>query len=340
MDNQTHFKTMISHTKQDLLGADYQARTIQLGVGKVCTLVHYLPQKTASKNDSSKKTAILYIHGYTDYFFQTGLAEFLYQLGYEFYALDLHGYGRSMRPNQRPNYCKSLLDYHPDIAAAFDLMAADGIRKCIPLAHSTGGLMITSYLRLHAKWHKKDAPKTEKHPIEITGLMLNSPFLAMIMSPKKEPYILPLYRFLTKSLSFLNIKNWKITYYTQSLHKTLSGEWEYRLDWKPALGFPLSFRWLNQIMAEQARCAKSKIDFPTLLCRSKRSTYMAKNLNDCRLGDGVLNVENMEIKVKQIYPNLSVSIFENGFHDIYLSAQNVRESYLETIKTWLKENNL
>src|SRR5690606_6997040 len=56
----------------------------------------------------SERPAVLYLHGYNDYFFQTHLAEHLMVHGYAFYALDLRKHGRSLRPWQTPNYCTDL----------------------------------------------------------------------------------------------------------------------------------------------------------------------------------------------------------------------------------------
>jgi len=39
--------------------------------------------------------AVLYVHGFTDYFFQTGLADFFAARGLRFYALDLRKCGRA-----------------------------------------------------------------------------------------------------------------------------------------------------------------------------------------------------------------------------------------------------
>ena len=76
------------HEEQDLLGSDYRARTFAFAnrhstapVNQVhTTLVHHVGNPSATK-------AILYVHGYTDYFFQTELAEHLVSLGYRFYAI-------------------------------------------------------------------------------------------------------------------------------------------------------------------------------------------------------------------------------------------------------------
>ena len=45
---------------------------------------------------------VLYVHGWSDYFFQKRLARFWTDQGARFYALDLRKYGRSLRPDRRP----------------------------------------------------------------------------------------------------------------------------------------------------------------------------------------------------------------------------------------------
>lgn len=320
----------VSQDKTDILGSAYRARTIELGEGKVCTLV----SSSVSGNLEQNRTAILYLHGYRDYFFQVGLAEHFANLGYHFYALDLQGYGRSIRPNQPPTHCHSLLDYHQDIQNALALMSQDGITSCIPLAHSTGGLIMTSYLRVH-----QPSVKNKDKTLQIKGLILNGPFLALPISLGKERFVISLYRALANALPFVKLTSSKATNYMRSLHKTLDGEWEYRLDWKPTSGAPLSFHWLSKIMQEQSLCEKAAIEMPTLLCRSGKSTYTEKNIIECRQGDGVLNVENMESKAKATFTGLTTKVIEGGYHDLYLSPEPIRQQYLQEIGTWLAQQD-
>ncbi len=61
---------------------------------------------------------VLYVHGWSDYFFQKRLARFWTDRGARFYALDLRKYGRSLRPGQTPGYIADLDTYDEDIAAA------------------------------------------------------------------------------------------------------------------------------------------------------------------------------------------------------------------------------
>src|SRR3954454_16675972 len=79
----------------------------------VATLVR-LPTAHAERGD------VLYVHGYSDYFFQRHMAERFAAEGYAFYALDVRKYGRSTRPHQHPNFCKSLTESYADLDAALE----------------------------------------------------------------------------------------------------------------------------------------------------------------------------------------------------------------------------
>ena len=93
--------TIYAQYVPDILGDNYLRRTIQMPddyEGKVvCTLVKK-PQLPETKQ------AILYIHGYNDYFFQKQLGDSVNAHGYNFYAMDLRKYGRSRRAPPR-KYC-------------------------------------------------------------------------------------------------------------------------------------------------------------------------------------------------------------------------------------------
>ena len=47
------------------------------------------------------KRALLYVHGYNDYFFQAAMGDSIAQHGIDFYALDLRKYGRLYPPSSR-----------------------------------------------------------------------------------------------------------------------------------------------------------------------------------------------------------------------------------------------
>lgn len=145
----------------DVLGDGYLRRTFQMPddyEGKVvCTLVKK-PQL------DSVKQAVLYIHGYNDYFFQKQLGDSVNAHGYNFYAMDLRKYGRSILPNQNPFFCKSLKEYFADIDTALATIRSEGNERILLMAHSTGGLITPYYLN------------SKKGELPVDGLILNSLF--------------------------------------------------------------------------------------------------------------------------------------------------------------------
>ena len=95
------------------------ARTPTGRVRLFATLVRYTgARNTATDTANPAATAVLYLHGYTDYFFQRHLAEHFADLGYAFYALDLRKCGRSSRPGQTPHYTTDLARYDLELGLA------------------------------------------------------------------------------------------------------------------------------------------------------------------------------------------------------------------------------
>ena len=63
-------------------------------------------------------SAVLYVHGYLDYYFQYHMGRHFAGHGRNFYALDLRKYGRSWMPHQHFNYCRRMEEYFPEMDAA------------------------------------------------------------------------------------------------------------------------------------------------------------------------------------------------------------------------------
>ncbi|GAB3479978.1 alpha/beta hydrolase [Marinomonas epiphytica] len=317
--------------QQDFLGPLYCSRTFQFigsrGRTTFNTLIHH------TDNPSSTR-AILYIHGYTDYFFQTELADFFIEQGYCFYAIDLQGYGRSLRPNLPPNWCESIDQYQQDIHIALATMKQDGIESTCILAHSTGGLVAANYLA-YSEQTKANTADIAK----VTGLILNSPFLALPFSPNRLRHLNKPITMLLNLLPFLSIQGKHPTLYAQTLHKSYGGQWDYRLDWKPAQGFPLSFAWLKQIHRAQQALKLASIQTPALLCHSSKSTIQAKNKHDMAQGDGVLDIDSMQAAARNSFANLATAVIEGGYHDLFLSPKGPRNAFLQAVSEWLKEQS-
>ena len=157
----------------DVLGDGYQQLTIPLGTdpdgeGEVdATLVRYQPQKEAVKT----RRAVLYVHGFTDYFFQKHLAEHFAEQGYAFFALDLRKCGRSLKPGHTAHYVSDLALYDAELNEALRIVRSETEgSEVLLMAHSTGGLIVPLWLnRLQRKPGGSGGAG-------ICGLVLNSPW--------------------------------------------------------------------------------------------------------------------------------------------------------------------
>src|SRR3954468_1896239 len=122
--------------EQDVLGADYTVTRLPLDDDHEGEVVATLVSRRVP--DSGK--AVLYVHGFVDYFFQAHLADFYVERGYSFYALDLRKYGRSLLKHQTPNFARDMSDYFPEIDEAVRLIREDNDLVLLN-GHSTGGLV-------------------------------------------------------------------------------------------------------------------------------------------------------------------------------------------------------
>ena len=99
---------MTLETGPDVLGEPWVAETFTLRPDDEGEVVATLVSR---RSPVAGRGAVLHVHGFADYFFQTEYAAWWLDRGYDFYALDLRKYGRSILPHQTPNYVGDLRDY-------------------------------------------------------------------------------------------------------------------------------------------------------------------------------------------------------------------------------------
>ena len=308
----------------DVLGPPYERHTIDLGTDDEGKVVATLVRRRAEQPNPSRR-AVLYVHGFVDYFFQTHLADFFVERGWDFYALDLRKYGRSLLPHQTPNFCRSLSDYFPELdESARIIRSVDGHDQMLVVAHSTGGL--TTSLWAHARQGQG----------LVDGLFLNSPFFDF-----NNPWLVrrPLMSLLTatsaKRTPYRIIPVKALGLYGQSLHATERGEWAYDLNWKPVLGFPVTAGWLQAIRNGQARLRRGlEIDVPVMVACSTR-TFRGKAWDDdVRLTDAVLDVDHIARWSPRLGPHVTITRFDGGMHDLTLSGKIVRAEVFRELARW------
>ncbi len=117
-------------------------------------------------SDMQSKKAVLYIHGFIDYFFQWEMADFFNAHGFNFFAIDLRRYGRALHPGQKPNIIEAMEDYYEELDKAVDIIKNEVGNEFILLkGHSTGGLIASLY--------------ANDNPEVVDAVILNSAFFEL-----------------------------------------------------------------------------------------------------------------------------------------------------------------
>lgn len=261
--------------------------------------------------------AVLYIHGWNDYFFQAHVADYLTDLGYDFYALELRRYGRSIRPGQLRGFIANLDDYSLELDAAADLIAADHDRLML-MGHSTGGLIA-------ALWAARNADRLE-------GMILNSPWLDLQGSAIVRALGAPVIDVLGSRAPTSIIRVPDLGFTARSLHISLGGEWDYDLTLKSRPSPPIRTGWLRAVLLGHQRVAAGLgIGVPILVLASARTEFARRWHEGLRVVDSVLDVEQTAARAVRLGPHVTVVRIPDGLHDLTLSAPRVREQALDEI---------
>lgn len=270
--------------------------------------------------------AVLYIHGYTDYFFQTHLADAFNERGYNFYALDLRKYGRSLRGGRHPNYCNDVREYFSEISASLRIIAEnDGNERIVLCGHSTGGLVSALYADSGVERRRIDA------------LVLNSPFFAFNLSPRMLRGVRALAA-AAAAFPFAKLTGRRPVPYLQSIHADHRGEWAFNLEWRPLTGFPLYAGWLRAILRAHARVRRGlSIACPTLVMHAAVSARGADWHPGFQSGDGVLDVAHIRDGSRHLGPRAKTLEILDGLHDLVLSRAEVRGQVFAELFGWLDE---
>lgn len=307
----------------DVLGEPYESTTIEQPndyEGKVnCTLVHL-------KEQTRNYAAVLYIHGFNDYFFQKEMAERFHQHGITFYALDLRKYGRSLLPNQKMNNVRSLDEYDADIDTALKIIKSLGHTRILLAGHSTGGLVVSLYAAKNKGKENFDA------------VFCNSPFYDYNVPFLLRKIGVPLFSAIGKKHPNKLAPDGIPGQYGMSLHKQFYGEWEYNLTWKPNSPPAVNFGWLRAIHQGHLKAkAGLEIGKPFLMMRSDKSIYEKKWNDNYFTGDAVLNVKDMQKVFAKIIAVKIELVVPNAMHDIILSKKAVREKAYEELFIWTEK---
>jgi alpha-beta hydrolase superfamily lysophospholipase len=302
----------------DILGPPYTAETLDLpddDEGQVVATLVHRPAGEATDR------AVLHVHGFADYFFQTAYAEWWTERGYDFYALDLRKYGRSILPHQTPNYVADLAHYHPELDLAWDRVTDDH-GAVVLSGHSTGGLIVPLWAQARG--------------IPAAGMVLNAPWLDLQGKAWVRLGLTPVVEQVARRQPKRVIPRTVTGLYARSLHRDHEGEWDFDLSWKPIESWPAYAGWLAAVRRGHAAVHRGlDLTFPALVLSSARSSSPVELGDDVHSTDIVLDVEQIRRWSSSIGRHVTYVGVEGARHDVFLSLAEPRARAFDELGRWL-----
>ncbi|GAB2862155.1 alpha/beta hydrolase [Nocardioides pacificus] len=311
----------MTRSHDDVLGAPYTVETLSLRPDDEGEVVATLVHRPADQGTPARG-AVLHVHGFADYFFHTEYAEWWTGRGYDFYALDLRKYGRSLRPHQTPNYVADLEEYFEELDIAWEhVTERDGHHRVVLSAHSTGGLTLPL-------WADSRRPEAQ-------GMVLNSPWLDLRGSLWMRTVGTRLIDQVGQRRPLREIPRTVNGFYGRSLHRDHEGEFDYELAWKPMDSWPVYAGWLRAIRRGHARVhAGLEVGCPVLVLCSARTGAPVEMGEEVHSTDIVLDVGQIRRWATSLGRHVMTVGVDGARHDVVLSRQPARAHAYAEIERW------
>ena len=244
-------------------------------------------------------SAVLYVHGYLDYYFQYHMGRHFAGHGRNFYAVDQRN-------------------------AAINVILADGNTDITLIGHSTGGLLSALYCAEGARRGF------------INRLILNSPFLEFNTGWFVRRAVIPVAGALSLLFPYAKVRNVLSPNYFKSVHASRYGEWEFDTRWKPEQAPPLYLAWLRAVRLAQRSVHRGLgLPIPVLVMFSDRSTYHKRWHEEALASDTILNVGHIARYGAKLGDNVTLEEIPGGLHDLVLSQPDVREKVLTAMEYFI-----
>lgn len=325
------------HWQPDVLGHGYQALRIPLedeerpGEKLSATLVRApKPNLWASQLGSTARTDVLYVHGWSDYFFQTHVADFWRARGARFFALDLRRYGRNLTDGvgaaSLPGYVASLETYDEEIEAALQTIGhhvgRKNRRRLVLMGHSTGGLIL-------ALW-------AARHPGRADAIVLNSPWLELQTREIGRLALAPVIDALGTIQAKKPFAASEPGFYMRTLMKQSGGEWDINLEWHPERSFPVYPGWLRAIIQGHQRVAAGlNLEVPVCVLLAEQSLIAPTWSEAMRSADVVLDVVGVARRSLNLGSAVTLLRCHRAIHDVFLSEPDARAGAFRALDQWL-----
>jgi alpha-beta hydrolase superfamily lysophospholipase len=289
---------------------------------------------SAARNTPGHPAAVVYLHGWADYFLQSELAEYVGAHGLYFYALDLRKFGRSLRNWQTPGYTTDLAVYDEDIAAAMDAIRTDvaertgqaGNPSIHMLAHSLGGL-------IGALW-------ADRNPGALGSLVLNAPWLELQGSSLIRNIAMHLVEPIARTDPRRPFRCPEMPGYWESVSDQAHGEWFLDPQWRPTASFPIRAGWTRAVLAGHA-AVERRLDIaaPVLVMLSDRTKIQAEWSEELMSADAVIDVEQTARRALGLGRRTAVFRYPGAIHDVFLSRRELRQEAYRDLVAWLHSHS-
>lgn len=273
--------------------------------------------------------AILYLHGFNDYFFNTQFSQKFLEHGYSFYALDLHGYGRSMKSKEKVFSFNNIQEFDEELTHTIDFIKSQGQDNITLYGYSQGGLIATLYANKYRN---------------IDQLILDSAFFDFAFSPFLESYVLPLVASLGEYFPNLYLPSSAKNVFGQTLHKDFNGEWDFDINLKyTTTNAPIYLEWIHAIYsAQQELQVGLDLQIPVLSLYSDKSHTEQSDVKYHHISDLVLDVNDIEYYSYKLNINQELTTLcsiKDAMHGVTFSQKRVREEAYKVIFNWLQTQN-
>ena len=324
--------------KPDSVLEGYQQATVHLGEDAEGEIVATFVRKDPSKltlqerwrrwhfSVRGHRLAIMYVHGWNDYFYRRHASEYWESLGIPFYAVDLRKFGRSYRHYQTPGYIENLHEYRLEFNALRDQIVKEQGKdvRILMIAHSQGGLSASLWVNT-------------EHPHHVEALALNSPWLELQgnrMFRLLSTPVVQMYR-LRGGKTVMPMRD--PGFYARCIKRSTGGEWDY-LDHplNPGVEFLTRAGWMQAIYNGQDEIAKNlDIQIPVLVCTSDKSMMLQSTWDEgMREADSVLDITAIRQAALHLGDVVALATIRGGLHDLSMSKPDARRKYFRIVTMW------
>lgn len=293
--------------------------------------LEYMAQYEVRKIQSSEirfkelpenRKAVVWIHGFNDYYHHFHVGEFLLHEGYNVYTITLPRYPQDGVDRRYLFYIDDITKYFSYIDEYIEFINQRNIHHIVLYGHSTGGLVSTAYLH------------EGKNRNKVSKLILNAPFFDFYDSDLKEFMLESIISSIAKVVPRFVVRQGKNELYSPDYYKGILSRYFFEQNKKLTYPSHVFAGWVRAVSIYHKKIQKNqiKVKVPVLVLTS--STSM-KGCSGEQNGDCVLDVNETKKFAKNIGENVTIQEYSGAIHDVLLSKPDIVQLALSDIGEFL-----